>query len=87
MVMDEREFYELCQTYRCTPMQNFVEVREGYDALVTFVRKAIADEREACVKFIEDETRKDAAIQETTVGVKPEEYYSWRIAQALRERK
>lgn len=35
----QRQFYELCQAYRHTPVTEFVAVREAYDALVAFVNQ------------------------------------------------
>lgn len=32
-----RRFYELCQVYRHTPVTQFKETRDAYDALVSFV--------------------------------------------------
>lgn len=37
-----REFYELCQGYRHTPVDRLVEVAGAYEALIKFVNEAVA---------------------------------------------
>lgn len=38
-----REFYELCQAYRHTPLDQFVQVSERYQALIDFVNGLIGE--------------------------------------------
>lgn len=38
-----REFYELCQAYRHTPIEKFVQVNEAYQELVDFVNLLVGE--------------------------------------------
>ncbi len=40
-VLDDREFYELCQTYRHTPRHEFAAVSANFGALCEYVDKLI----------------------------------------------
>jgi hypothetical protein len=50
------------------------------------IEEGILWQRERDIEFIENETREDAKTHEAESGIIAEDYYSWRIAQKLREK-
>lgn len=43
--IDSKEFYDLCQTYRHTPVSNQTATCAAFSELIIYIDKALADER------------------------------------------